>query len=291
MYRQIAMAAIALSLTIPFYAKADNSVATPAVSKLSAAQIVEKNVAARGGLQAWRSVNSLTMTGRMEAGGNNRSTLPVPGARRTAQMPPPRPTEQVELPFVMELKRPHKLRLELQVKNQTAIQAFDGMNGWKLRPFLGRNDVEPFSADEVKAALMQSELDGPLVDYAAKGTKVELEGMEKVGEQNTYKLKLTMKDGQVRHIWIDSETFLDIKIDGIPRRMDGRMHPVEVYLKDYRATSGVLLPHLLETEVQGLKPTHKMTIQSVVVNPKLDDSLFAKPKVGTTTVPARASVR
>jgi hypothetical protein len=38
--------------------------------------------------------------------------------------------------------------------------------------------VEPFS-NELKA-FVQSDLDGPLVDYAAKGTKVELEGNEKV---------------------------------------------------------------------------------------------------------------
>ncbi len=278
MSRNIAIAAVALSLAIPFYAKADSSAGAPGIAKLSAAEIVQKNIAARGGLQAWKSVTSMTMTGKMEAGGNNRSTLPMPGRRAGTAMPPPRPAEQVELPFVMELKRPHKVRLELQVRDQTAIQAFDGMNGWKLRPFLGRNDVEPFTPEELKSALMQSELDGPLVDYAAKGTKVELEGADKVGDQDAYKLKLTLKDGQVRHIWIDAETFLDIKIDGNPRRMDGRLHPVEVYSRDYRPVNGLMVPYLLETEVEGFQPSHKMTIQTVVVNPKLDDSLFALPK-------------
>src|SRR5438270_6975089 len=87
---------------------ADNSATR---MKLSAAQIVEKNVAARGGLQVWRSVQTLSMMGKMEAGGNNRPTLPTPSTKTGKQMPPPRPADQVQLPFVMELKRPRKVRV------------------------------------------------------------------------------------------------------------------------------------------------------------------------------------
>jgi len=43
--------------------------------------------------------------------------------------------------------------------------------------------------------------------------------------------------------------------------------------------------------VRGMKPTHKMTIQNVLVNPKLEDSLFVKPQVGTTKAPAPAATR
>src|SRR5260370_16318326 len=51
---------------------------TPTVqSKLSAAQIVDRNVAARGGLQAWRGVESLRGRGTLGAGGNGRATLPM----------------------------------------------------------------------------------------------------------------------------------------------------------------------------------------------------------------------
>jgi hypothetical protein len=138
---------------------------------------------------------------------------------------------------------------------------------------------------------MESELDGPLVDYTTKGTKVELEGVEKVGSQNAYKLKLIMRGGEVRHIWIDTESFLDIKIDGIPRSMDGRMRPVEIYMRDYRPIGGVLVPYLLETEVQGFKPTHKMTIQTVVVNPKLEDSLFSKPQSESKSTSTPSTVK
>jgi hypothetical protein len=59
---------------------------------------------------------------------------------------------------------------------------------------------------------------------------------------DAYKLKITMKGGLVQHIWVDAETFLEIKMEGTPRRMDGRMRPVSIYLRDYRSVSGLMVP-------------------------------------------------
>src|SRR6267378_2626267 len=95
-------------------------------SQLTADQIVDKNVTARGGLRAWREVQALSMTGKMDAGGNNRPTIPVPGTKTGPGMPAPRSSEQAQLPFVMELKRSRKMRLEIQFQGQTAIQVYDG---------------------------------------------------------------------------------------------------------------------------------------------------------------------
>jgi outer membrane lipoprotein-sorting protein len=265
-------------------------------SKLTAAAIVDKNVAARGGLQAWRTVQTLSLAGKMGAGGNQRSTLqvPVPGPRSSAQTLSTRPAEEVQLPFVMELKRPRKMRFELQFSGQTAIQVFDGANGWKLRPYLNRRVVEPYTTEEMKAASTQAELDGFLVDYAAKGTKIELAGMEKVENRDTYKLKLTMKSGQALHVWIDADTFLEAKIEGQPRLLDGTYHPVEVYYRDYRPVNGLQIPYVLETRVlpvartkMGLRdpavPPEKIMIEKVVVNPQFDDALFTKPDAGVAS--------
>lgn len=257
-------------------------------AKLSAAEIVNRNVAARGGLQAWRAVQAVSMSGKMEAGGNNRPTVPTPGGRRGAKVAPPRPSAQVELPFKMELKRTRKLRIELEFNGQTAVQVYDGANGWLLRPYLNRTDYEPYTAEQAKAASEQSDLDGPLVDYAAKGNAIELAGMEKVDDHDNYKLKVTLKNGYSFHVWIDAQTFLETKMEGTPRRLDGQYRPVEIYMRDYRQVNGVLIPFVLETRVQwaatlpGRKQTQtvteRITIDNVVVNPKLDDALFSKPK-------------
>jgi hypothetical protein len=178
----------------------------------------------------------------------------------------------------MEMKRGHKSRVELEFAGKTAVQVYDGTNGWKLRPYLNRNDVEPFTADELKAEAVKADVDGYLVDYAAKGNKVELAGVEKVEGKDAYKLKITQKNGDVQYTWIDAQSFLDVKVSGTPRRMDGKMHNVSIYQRDFRAVNGLMIPYVLETAVDGYRETHKTVLESVVVNPKLDDSLFAKPQ-------------
>jgi hypothetical protein len=186
--------------------------------------------------------------------------------------------QKVQLPFVLEMERNRKTRLELQFNGQTAVQVYDGTNGWKLRPFLNRRDVEPYTPDELKAASMQADIDGPLVDYVAKGTKVQLEGIQSVEGHDAFNLKLTLKTGQVQHIWVDAQTFLDVKIEGTPRRLDGRFHPVATYLRDYRSVNGLMIPYVNETAVDGVKQTEKILVEKVIVNPKLEDSHFSKPR-------------
>jgi hypothetical protein len=279
---------------------AEAAAAAPAQAKLSAAEVITKNVAARGGLQAWRAVQTMTLSGKMGAGGNQRATLQVPTQTQATvvtqkiEQPalPSRRVEEVYLPFLMELARPRKMRFELQFAGQTALQVYDGVNGWKLRPYLNRLEVEPYTPDEMKAASMESELDGPLVDYAAKGTRIESDGIEKVEGRDTYKLKLTLKSGAVTHVWVDAQTFLETKIEGQPRRLDGVNHPVEVYYRDYRNVNGLEIPFGLETRVLpvtktavGLRdtpvPPQKTLIEKVVINSNFDAGLFSKPAIPT----------
>jgi len=279
---------------------AEAAAAAPAQANLSAAEVVTKNVAARGGLEAWRAVQTMSLSGKTGAGGNQRATLKLPTqgqatvvTRKTEQPAlPSRRVEEVYLPFLMELARPRKMRFELQFAGQTALQVYDGVNGWKLRPYLNRLEVEPYTADETKAASMNPELDGPLVDYAAKGTRIESAGIEKVEGRDTYKLKLTLKSGDVTHVWVDTQTFLETKIEGQPRRLDGVYHPVEIYYRDYRNVNGLEIPFVLETRVVpvtktavGLRdtpvPPEKTLIEKVVINPAFDAGLFSKPVIPT----------
>jgi outer membrane lipoprotein-sorting protein len=236
---------------------------TKKTAGLTAAQIAERNVKARGGLQAWRAVGTMKMSGELDAGGK----------------------ADAKLPFVLSLKRPNRSRLEITFAGKNAVQTYDGTQGWKVRPYLNRDDVEPFTAAEARSAASSSELDGPLVDYARKGTRLELAGTEKVEGRKTYKLKLTSKSGEQRFLWVDAATFLEAKISGEPRKLDGRPHDVAIYYRDFRTVNGLKVPYGLETVVAGVSQRHKMAIRTVTVNPPLNDALFAKPSVAV----ARAS--
>ena len=264
----------------------------PALAGLSVTQIVDKHVAARGGLQAWRAVQTLAVNGKLDAGPpdsvERSAKLALQGtgasAKRAeraaaAESVKAAAAQQVQLPFRLEMKRPRKSRLEIDFAGRTAVQVYDGQNGWKLRPYLNRDDVEPFTAEEAKAEEAKADLEPPLVDYAAKGTRVALEGVEQVDGHNAYKLKLTMKNGDVQHIWIDAQSFLDVKVEGLPRRMDGKLRTVWINQRDFRSLQGLMVPYLYETANEGNPRTHRMVIEAVAVNRTLDDARFAKPQV------------
>jgi len=223
--------------------------------KLSVGQIVDRNVSARGGLSAWRAVQSMTITGKLDAGGK-KDTL---------------------LPYTLQVKRPNKQRLAIEFAGHTALQVFDGAHGWKLRPFLNRADPEPYSPEELKKALSEQGFEGPIIDYAAKGNKVELEGTEMLEGKGTYRLKVTTREGHEQHVWIDGSTFLEAKIESNPRRFDGQMRKVETYLRDYRKVQGLTVPFVQETHVARVAGAHSMTIDKLVLNAKIDDSAFARP--------------
>ncbi|PMS35723.1 LolA-like protein [Trinickia symbiotica] len=246
-------------------AAADRSGQAISLPSLGAEQIVERSIAASGGLQAWRATNTMVMSGQIEVGGKHNVTLP----------------------FTMTMKRPKKSRFEVRFDGQTAFQVYDGAEGWKVRPFLGRDEVDPYTPAEVKQAAEASELDGLLVDHAQKGTKIALAGTEKVEGHGAYKLKLTLKDGTQRMMWVDATSFLQLKVEGDARKLDGRMHPVFVFLRDYRNEGGLKVPHVIETAVQGVKQTHKMTIEHVAVNAAVDDALFAKPTLAMAKAAAQ----
>jgi outer membrane lipoprotein-sorting protein len=235
---------------------------------LTAAQIAERNAVARGGVAAWRAVQAMSMTGEMDAGGKT----------------------DAKVPYTLSLKRPHMSRLEIRFANQTAVQTYDGKQGWKYRPYLGRTEAEPLTAAELQSEQASDELDGPLIDAERKGTRVEVAGVDKVEGKDAYRLRLTNAAGASRSLWIDAASFLEVKIDGEPRKLDGRAHKVAVFFRDYKTVNGLNIPHTLETVVEGVKQTRKIVVKSVAINPKLDDTLFGKPQPGNpAAVGPRAS--
>ncbi|MDP9044653.1 MAG: outer membrane lipoprotein-sorting protein [Pseudomonadota bacterium] len=263
-----------------------------ALPPMTAEQIVERNVAARGGLAAWQHVQAIAMQGKLDAGqrrrdGGNigltkreskelaRKTLVAmskgSGVDATA-------SPVIQLPFALELQRPNKMRLEIPFQGQTAVQVFDGAQGWKLRPFLGRHEVEPYTQAEIKSATSDQQLDGPLINHKAKGIRVAVDGTEAIEGHNAYRLKLTLPSGDQRHLWVDANTFLDLKFEGTPRLFDGRMRSVATYFSDYKPVNGVQIARLLETRVEGVRRSERILIEQVALNPPLDATRFARPE-------------
>jgi outer membrane lipoprotein-sorting protein len=215
-------------------------------------EIIAKNIEARGGAEKLKSVQSIKSTATMSMG---------PG---------------MEAPGTLIQKRPAMARLEFTVQGLTAVQAFDGKNAWQIMPFMGKKDPELMSADEAKETEEMADIDGPLVDYKSKGHQVELLGKEKIEGTDAYKLKVTLKNGDVQTIYIDSDSFLEIK-EETKRTVRGSEQVLESAIGDYKEVNGIMFPFAEETSAKGSDQKQKLTITKIELNVPADDSLFKMP--------------
>jgi len=223
----------------------------------TAAQIVERNVAARGGLEAWRKVDTMVWAGRLES----------------AHAPIPR------MGFTLEQKRPNKTRFEISAMNQKTWRVFDGTQGWKeTQNREGRPDVQPYTSQELKFAQQAQGIDGALIDYQARGSTVVLEGPDTVEGHPAYRLLVRQASGERHHVWIDAKTYLDLRYDRLSYTPAGLPVPVNVVYRDYKTFDGLQIPTVIETGAGARAlPPDRMLIETVSINPPLDDRLFARP--------------
>lgn len=216
-------------------------------------ELIAKNLEARGGLEKMKAVKTIRMTGKMTMG---------PG---------------MEAPISLELKRPSSVRMEFTIQGNTGVQAYDGKTGWAINPFGGKQDPEPLSADDLKDIEEQSDMDGPLVDYKAKGHTVELVGKEKIEGSDAYKLKITLKSGDVRYQYLDVDSFLTIREES-KRMVRGTEQEVESTVGDYKEVGGLLLPHSIQNGAKGRPEKQNIVLETVELNPAIEDARFKMPE-------------
>ncbi len=96
----------------------------------------------------------------------------------------------------------------------------------------------------------QADIDGPLVDYKAKGHQVELVGKEKVEGSDAYKLKVTKKDGDVEYYFLDADSYLPVRVEG-KRTIRGTEIEGESTLGDYKEAGRLPLAVLHPERRQG----------------------------------------
>lgn len=229
------------------------SIGTPT---LTADQIVEKNVQARGGLKAWQDIQTMVWVGHI-------SSQHTPGG---------------SLPFVLEMKRPDKTRFEIRAQGQVAVRIFNGIQGWTLRPARGGVPaLQPYTKYEVKYARDADGIGGPLVDYATRGITVTLAGVEELDGHKAYRLAVKLPSGTFQQMWIDAKTFLTVKYERESRNAVGVTGRVSVYYSNYQTFDGVRLPLTIESGTDNSPVRDTMNLDRVVINPRLPDWVFSKP--------------
>ncbi len=222
------------------------------VSAQTVDEIIAKNIQARGGMDKIKSVETIRSSGTMSMGGG------------------------MEAPGSMVQKRPDMARLEFTVQGLTAVQAYDGKTAWQIMPFMGKKDAEPMSADDRKDIEENADIDGPLVDYKSKGHQVELLGKDKVEGTDAYKLKVTLKNGDVITMYLDADSFLEIK-EETKRMVRGTEREVESVIGDYKEVNGLMFPFAIESGVKGGQEKQTLTLSKIEINTPVDNSIFKMP--------------
>ena len=253
MQKQFAITLAVVALVAPAAFTQEMPATAPTLDEL-----VAKNIEAKGGAQAVHALQSLKRTG----------TLLVNQG-------------QIRLAYNQVKKRPLEVRTEGTLQGMTAVQAYDGKEGWQISPFRGRKDPERMSADDVKALMEDAEMDGPLVDWKEKGSTLEYIGREDVDGTNAYKIKVTRKNGDVNFVYLDPDHFLEIRIL-TQRIQQGALVETETDLGDYEKVNGVFVPTSIDAGSKGDSDKQKIVIDKAEGNVPVDDATFKFP-----TTPAK----
>jgi outer membrane lipoprotein-sorting protein len=219
----------------------------------TADEIVKKVLDARGGVQKIKAVQSERVSGHVSF------------------------AQGMEGTFVVELKRPLKMRVEITVGGQKIIRVYDGKSsGWMVNPFVENKGVEPLPSEDLQNISDESDFDGPLVDYKSKGNQIELAGKEMLDDKPVYRLKLTNKYGDVRSYFFDASSYLLLKWEGVRKSGDQEV-PWESFFSDFHEIQGLKYPFRIDQGSPGTEIKQTLTAEKIEIDPQIDDSRFNKP--------------
>ncbi len=225
----------------------------------TADEIIARYLKTVGGMDKIQAVKTLRRVGKYNGGGG------------------------FEAIIVQENKRPNLVREEFSLQGMTGINAWDGRTGWKIDPFGGKKDPEALSEDEMRSIVEDADFDEPLVNYREKGNKVELVGTDQIEGTDVYKLRVTLKSGDVRTYYMDTDYFVPIKMDE-KRTIRGTEQEIETTLGDYKEVAGWFMPFSIESGFKG-QGKGKVTFEKIDANVPIEDTRFVKPVVGPPPPP------
>lgn len=217
----------------------------------TADEIVAKHVAAIGGMDKIKGINSLVMKTTLEVMGN-------------------------EAEGTTTLVSGKGFRNEAAIMGNQMVQVVTDKGGWAINP-MGGGNAEALPAEQLKGMKDQLYFGGPLIDYNTKGNKVELAGREKVGAVEAFKLNITTKDGDKTTYYIDPTTYYAIQMVKKGNMMGQDMDITTTFADHKKSDYGVVYPATTTIDMGGqFQITNKVT--KVDVNTPVDAKIFEMPK-------------
>jgi outer membrane lipoprotein-sorting protein len=222
------------------------------VSAQTADDLVAKNLQAKGGIDKIKAIKSLRMSGKFQQGSF------------TAQV-------------AQDAKAPDELREMFTIQGMTQIQAYDGSTGWQISPFQGRRDPEILGEDDMRDITEDADFYGPLVDYKEKGNTIEYLGVDTVDGDDAYRLKVTLKNGDIYYYYLDPDTYIEIRTER-QQFIRGAVRETQTDLGSYKQVNGVYFPFAIASGPKN-RPDQKgtITIEKMEANVSIPDSEFKVP--------------
>jgi len=218
----------------------------------TAEELVTKNIQAKGGEEKIRAIKTLHVTGTYQQRG-------------------------LRAQIGEEAKAPNLLRQTFTLQGMTEIDAYDGATGWKISPFEGRKDPELMGEDDLRDIVEDADFYGPLVDYKDKGNTIEYLGLATVDGDDAYRLKVTLKNGDIIYYYLDPDTFIEIRTEK-QQFILGSVRERVTDLGAYKQVAGVYFPFSIESEPKrNPSQRSRVTIDSIEANVPIPDSDFKMP--------------
>lgn len=218
-------------------------------------EIIAQHVRARGGAEALQKVKVLRREGR----------LVVPGF-------------DADIRIVETRSRPGSIRQEVTLQGLTAVQAYDGKQAWQIQPFQGRKDPELMTPDDAKSLISTAYMDGMLVGYRERGSRVDYLGLEDVDGTPAHKLRLVEKDGDQYTYFIDPDTYMLIR-EVQKRTVRGAEQETEIDYGEYEEVAGVFVPMTEEQGAKGSNASQKQKVlyEKAAANVEVAANVFSFP--------------
>ena len=227
-------------------------VSTTALFAQTADELVAKNLQAKGGIEKIKAIKSYKFTGRFQQGSF---------VAQVAQL----------------AKAPDEIREMFTVQGMTQIQAYDGKVGWQISPFQGRRDPEMLGEDDLRDVSEDADFYGPLVDYKERGINIEYLGHDTVDGDDVYRLKVTLKNGDIYYYYLDPDTYIEIRTER-QQFIRGAVRETQTDLGSYKQVDGVYFPFSIASGPKN-RPEDKgtITIDKMDANVNIPDSEFKMP--------------
>lgn len=174
--------------------------------------------------------------------------------------------------FLMEVKRPNKVRLEINIGGENLIKAYDGSTGWKISP-PGQSTPQKATESETKELIGEADIDGPFLDYDKKGTQIEILDKEMLGPSLVWKLKVSLKDGRIGYYYIESTGYMVLMREQAPGKND-RGSVFRQFYRDFRRVNNIPFPFTIVSETNDSEAPIRLEFDKIELNTPEDDSRF-----------------